>query len=285
MLQHLGPAGEAYLLRLANRSWRHAEVPHPWRTAEIVPIYKGGGKDPTRRKSYRPISLTSVVCKAVERLIKTRVQDHLERNRLLAREQAGYRVARSCEEHCVRLSQVIHDGLDRKHCTVLLSVDATAAFDRMLKSRLYEKMRRKGLTEPVVAWFAAFLADRKARVRVDHATSRYHTFKEGCPQGTVLGPLCWLVFIDDLVEPLRELNAELFLYADDVCLAFQGASEKEQYARAQRALDLLRQWAEANAVDVSLDKTCVTTFARRTKKEVEKGGRRSTPGCATARSR
>ncbi len=71
-----------------------------------------------------------------------------------------------------------------------------------------------------MAWFAAFLTDRKARVRVDNAASRYHTCKEGCPQGTVLGPLCWLIFIDDLQERLRGLGAELFLYADDACLAF-----------------------------------------------------------------
>eukprot|EP00660_Eupelagonema_oceanica_P019226 gene19226-biopygen34987 len=127
MLQHLGPAGEAFLLRLANRSWARAEVPHPWRAAEVVPIYKGQGKDPNLRKSYRPISLTSVVSKVVERLIKNRVQHHLERRGLLARAQAGYRTARSVEEHCVRLSQHIHDGLTQELSTVLLSIDATAA--------------------------------------------------------------------------------------------------------------------------------------------------------------
>eukprot|EP00662_Eupelagonemidae_sp_cell21_P021375 gene21375-17643_t len=152
MLQHLGPRGERHLLRLANRSWARAEVPQPWRTAEIVPLPKGG-KDHSIRKSYRPVSLTSAVSKAVERLIKNRVQDHLERRKLLAPEQAGYRTARSVEEHCVRLSQLIHDGRVRGDHTVLLSVDATAAFDRMVKAKLYAKMRAKGLPEQVVSWF------------------------------------------------------------------------------------------------------------------------------------
>ena len=75
---------------------------------------------------------------------------------------------------------------------------ATAAFDRMVKERLYSKMRAKGLPAPVVEWSRAFLTDRRARARVDHATSRFYCFHEGCPQGTILGPLCWLVFIDDL---------------------------------------------------------------------------------------
>eukprot|EP00666_Eupelagonemidae_sp_cell4sb_P008079 gene8079-20250_t len=259
MLQHLGPRGEKYLLRLANRSWARAEVPRPWRSAEVVPLPKPG-RDPSIRKSYRPISLTSSVSKAVERLVKNRVQEYLERRRLLAPEQAGYRTARSVEEHCVRLSQHIHDGRARDHHTVLLSVDATAAFDRMIKARLYEKMRAKGLPERVVTWFRAFLADRKARVRVDGTCSRYHTFEEGCPQGTVLGPLCWLIFIDDLPERLRPLGGELFVYADDVCVAFQGPDLAEQYKRAQRALDLLRPWAEENGVEVSMAKTCATAF-------------------------
>ena len=99
----------------------------------------------------------------------------------------------------------------------ILSVDATAAFDRMVKDRLYAKMAKKNLPGPVVDWFRAFLTDRKARVRVDHATSKYHTFHEGCPQGTILGPLCWLIFIDDLRDLLAEAGGELFMYADDVC--------------------------------------------------------------------
>eukprot|EP00666_Eupelagonemidae_sp_cell4sb_P018105 gene18105-biopygen38544 len=90
----------------------------------------------------------------------------------------------------------------------------------MVKDRLYQKMRGKGLPAPVVAWFRAFLAGRRARVRVDGETSRYHTFEEGCPQGTVLGPLCWLLFVDDLRDRLRAAGGELFMYADDVCIAF-----------------------------------------------------------------
>jgi ribonuclease HI len=258
-------------------------VPHPWRTAEIVPIPKEG-KDPTIRKSYRPISLTSVVCKTVERLIKNRVQDHLERKGLLAREQAGYRTARSVEEHCVRLSQVIHDGLQRGHHTVLLSVDATAAFDRMVKARLYAKMRQKGLPEPVISWFRAFLTDRKARVRVDGATSHYHTFEEGCPQGTVLGPLCWLLFVDDLRDRLRPVGGEVFLYADDVCIAFTGERLDAQYVRAQRALDLLRPWAQENGVQVSMDKTCATAFGPRPKEVIQEARKAKKEAKAAAKA-
>ncbi len=261
MLQHLGPGGEKFLLRLANRSWIHAEVPHQWRTADIVPVFKGADKDPSIRKSYRPISLTSVVSKVVERLIKNRLQDHLERFKLLADEQAGYRTARGVEEHCVRLSQNIHDSLGSGKHVVLLSIDATAAFDRMMPDKLFEKMFRKGMPEQIVHWFGSFLHDRKARVRVSNHTSKFHTFKGGCPHGTVLGPLCWLIFIDDLQERLKELGADLFMYAEYICIGYHGTDPKQQYERAQHALDLLLPWAIEHSEQVSLDKTSVTAFA------------------------
>eukprot|EP00662_Eupelagonemidae_sp_cell21_P019731 gene19731-60794_t len=135
------------------------------------------------------------------------------------------------------LKGFIHDGLVKEHATVLLS-------------------------------------DRKARARVNGATSKYHTFKEGCPQGTVLGPLCWLIFIDDLRQQLKDQDAELFMYADDVCIAFQGGDITELYKRAQKALDALRPWAQDNSVQISLEKTSVTAFSpdaiRKTRRETGK---------------
>ncbi len=274
MLQNIGSSGEEFLLRLANRSWVHAEVPHPWRVAEVVPVFKGNGKDPNIRASWRPISLTSIVSKVVERLVRNRVMDFLERHQLIAREQAGYRMARNVEEHCVRLSQNIHDSLGIGDHTVLLSIDATAAFDRMVKGKLYEKMYQKGLPEQVVNWVTSFLTDRKARVRVGHATSKFHTFEEGCPQGTVMGPLCWTIFIDDLQEVMKGLGAELFMYADDVCIGLHGPNLSKQYEWAQRALDLLLPWATANSVKISMYKTSVTVFSpgATVKKKKAKGG-------------
>eukprot|EP00660_Eupelagonema_oceanica_P019225 gene19225-biopygen5966 len=108
MLSHLGPQGREALLALCNASWAHAEVPRAWRRAEIIPLLKKG-KDAQAAKSYRPVALTSSVAKAMERLVRLRLQYVTEKWGLLDPAQAGYRRGRSAEEQLVLISQCLTD--------------------------------------------------------------------------------------------------------------------------------------------------------------------------------
>eukprot|EP00666_Eupelagonemidae_sp_cell4sb_P017968 gene17968-biopygen4764 len=148
---------------------------------------------------------------------------------------------------------------------MLLLVDFTAAFDRAKKIKLFRKMLDKGIPPHVVRWFRAFLAERKGRVRVGDALSALREFVEGFPQGTVLGPICWDFFLDDIVEELvRDLpagvRAEVVLYADDISVVLRAPSLEELYAGAQSVLDRLSGWEVANEARVSLEKTTVTVL-------------------------
>ena len=264
-IHHMGPVARRSLLRLINASWAQGVVPSGWRDAEMVPVYKGDGKDPNVRKSYRPISLTSNLAKVMERMVTERLRYHLEgrgtgRARL-SPEQAGYRTARSSEEQCCRIAASVHDGLVEGEHVLLIAVDASQAFDRMVKDRLYEKMARLGIAPAAVAWMRAFLTERKARVRVGSAVSAFHTMEEGCPQGTVAGPVAWTIFVDDVVEAVSRAGGGVSLYADDIAICLRGKDVRALYARGQRTMDGLHRWATQNGVQVSLEKTTTTLFS------------------------
>ena len=132
MLKELSPAGQNTLLRVLNKSLLSGHVPTAWRRAHIIPIPKSG-KPPDRPSSYRPISLTSCVCKLAERLLQGRLAYLMEKRGILAPEQAGFRQGRSTEEQLVRLAQDIIDAMEAKPTqrTVLAAIDMTAAYDRV----------------------------------------------------------------------------------------------------------------------------------------------------------
>ena len=158
----------------------------------------------------------------------------------------------------------VHDGLVAGEHVLLIAVDTSQAFDRMVKGRLYEKMEGLGIPPVAVRWMRAFLTDRQACVRVGGATSSYHAMEEGCPQGTVAGPLAWDIFIDDIVPALACAGAEVSLYADDTAIVLRGRDVDDLYRRGQRTVDGLRKWAVDNGVLITVGeagKTSTTHFA------------------------
>ena len=146
MLKELSNKGKKILLRVLNHSLSTGQVPTAWRRASVVPIHKTG-KPPERPTSYRPISLTSCVCKLAERMIQGRLAYLLEANGTLASEQAGFRTGRCTEEQIARLSQDSLDALEAKPMkrTVMVAVDMTAAYDRVHKNSLLYKLTEMGL--------------------------------------------------------------------------------------------------------------------------------------------
>ena len=146
MLKELSNKGKKILLRVLNHSLSSGQVPTAWRRANIVPIHKTG-KPAERPTSYRPISLTSCVCKLAERMIQGRLTYLLEANGTLAPEQAGFRTGRCTEEQIAKLGQDILDALEAKSMkrTVMVAVDMTAAYDRVHKDSLLFKLTGMGL--------------------------------------------------------------------------------------------------------------------------------------------
>lgn len=263
MLKNLGPMGKRKLLQLFNESWRTGVVPQCWRDAEMVPIPKPE-KDKSSTDGYRPISLTSCVGKVIERMINTRLVYFLEKNHLINDNQAAFRKHRSTEDQITYLSQVIEDGFQQKKSTLIVWVDLEKAFDQVWKNGLMLKLAKTGIGGKMLPWIGQFLQNRTARVRLGRDLSQKKILKDGLPQGGVLSPTLFTIFVNDIFDIMpRRINATM--YADDLAIFCTEETIETAGFRMQDALEALDKYAKKWHVKVSESKTKYTIFSLSTK--------------------
>ena len=216
MLQHLGNIGLMKLLDVFNLSWREGQVPQCWKEARMIPILTRG-KNKNNVLSYRPISLTSCVCKTMERIVNRRLQWYLEAKSTIVPEQAGFRRHRSTEDQTTHLSQVIEDAFQTKKVILASFIDLQKAFDKVWKDGLLVKLLRNGIQGNMYRWTKSYLYNRRARVIVNNHTGKKVLLRQGVPQGGVLSPTLFILFINDLVGEMPK-GVQAALYADDLVL-------------------------------------------------------------------
>ena len=263
MLMNMGPQAKKKLLQLINDSWRTGIVPEIWKEATILPIHKKG-KDKKKATSYRPISLTSCVGKLMERLINNRLTWHLENKGHINTEQAAFRQNRSTEDQVTYLTQAIEDSFQEKKHTLAVWVDLEKAFDKVWKDGLRLKLRKCGIDGRMFKWIDQFLKKRKARVKVKHHKSRIKELKHGVPQGGVLSPTLFLVFIKDILEKMPK-GVKGAMYADDLVLWCSEEYISTANLRLREALRELENWSRTWMVKVNEGKTTFTVFTLSTK--------------------
>ena len=203
-LKHLPEPAQLLLLSLFNRSWSTHTFPSCWKPSTIIPIHKPG-KPTSSPSSFRPISLTSCIFKLFERLILSHLAFHLESNHLLSTCQAGFRPGRSSLDQILTLSQSIWDGFQKKKPldrTIWASVDFSKAIDSAWHSALFHKLPLLKLTLCFVLWVRSFLFDRRATVQVGGSRSLSFCIRRGVPQGSVLGPVLFILIVDDITKDL-----------------------------------------------------------------------------------
>ena len=263
MLHQLPEIARKHLLTLMNKSWTTCDVPATWRRAEIIAIPKKG-KDPADPGSYRPISLLSCTSKLFERLLQNRLQHWLEHGNKLNPNQAGFRKKHSTMDQITKITQSIFDALEeRTHResgrAVLALLDFQKAYDRVWKVGLLSKMSDLGIPAHINRWIKNFLADRRARVRWGNNHSDWKVLSEGLPQGSVLAPLLWLIYINDIDNQTTN-DATWSLFADDVAILATGKTLDECATKLQPALDTVETWAKKWKVTASSSKCCYSTF-------------------------
>ena len=217
LLKHLTEPAQLLLLSLFNMSWHSHTFPSCWKPTTIIPIHKPG-KPTSSPFFFRPISLSSCISKLFERLILSGLTFHLESNHLLSTCQAGFRPGRSPLDQI--LSQSIWDGFQKKKPpdrTILASVDFPKAFDSVWHSALFHKLLSLKLPPCFVLWVRSFLSDRRAKVQVGGSHSRSFRIRRGVPQGSVLGRVLFILFVDDITKDLLR-GAHASLYADDLAI-------------------------------------------------------------------
>ena len=245
MLKHLPRSGMDFLLHIFNLSWSSHSFPSIWKTSSIIPIHKMG-KPLDSPASFRPISLTSYVSKLFERIILSRVLFFLESNSILSPRQADFHPGRSTLDQILYLSQTISDGFNKPRPgsrTILSTIDFSKAFDSVWHPALFHKLISAGLPPCFARWTPSFLSDRRACVVFQYHKSRSFRVRPGVPQGSVLGPVLFSLFINDLPASLPS-SVSCSLYADDLAIWSSSPSVPTAVEATQGALFRLERWSE-----------------------------------------
>ena len=262
MIKHLTKKAKSYLLGIFNESWEKGEVPGEWKKAQIVPLLKEG-KDPKKRESFRPVSLTSVVAKTMERIIVNRLNYWLEDKENINDWQAGFQRGKSTEDQIIRLAQSIQDGFEKKptHKTLGIAIDCSKAYDKVWKNRLLERMVEEKAPRRMVIWYKNFLENRMARVKLGEETSKWRRLHQGLPQGAVSSPALFLLYVNDW-EDFKVHGVDYSGFADDVALWVTGRDKEELRTLAAEALRKIEKWAETNKIELNPSKTEACLFTR-----------------------
>ena len=223
---------------LFNKTITHGVIPQDWKEAYVSPIYKKGSRN--HAENYRPISLTSILCKIMESFVREKVLTHLMGNKLLSPKQYGFISGRSTTiqllhylDKCIK---TIADG----NVVDSIYFDFAKAFDTVPHRRLIGKLESYGIKGKVLNWISAFLCGRNQTVRVNGEKSEKADVLSGIPQGTVLGPILFVIYINDILDNIK---SDGFLYADDTKI-FRKITSREDALILQSDIKSLEEWSK-----------------------------------------
>ena len=203
------------LTKLFNKSLQSGTFPKTWKEASVTPIFKKSGS-PSDIRQYRPISLLSCLSKILEKLVYSSIYSHLNENDLLSDRQSGYRAGHSTQLQLTYLTHNIYQYLDSGRDVTAIYLDISKYFDKIWHEGLLYKCKNDFfISGSLLSWLKSYLTDRTQRVRVGDAFSTTKTIRAGVPQGSVLGPLFAVMYLDGL---RHKVTNEILLYADDISI-------------------------------------------------------------------
>ena len=261
MLKRCSGALSLPLYLLFTKSLNSMSIPNVWRTSNIVPIYKKGShSDPL---NYRPISLTSVCSKTFERILADSIRQYLEDSNILSEAQYGFRPGRSVQDQLILTYEYVTQEYDAGRMVELVLFDFRKAFDLVPHGVLLNKLGDLGFGDPLLGWLGDFLSERSMRVVVSGSTSTSRPVRSGVPQGSVLGPLLFIIFINHLTH---DLNSKAQLFADDLKLYLGISRCSSTYIDGMRILqtdiDTLFIRAASWGLEFASDKCIRMNFVR-----------------------
>ena len=242
---------------LFNLSLNSGRIPSEWKSADVTPIHKRESKESV--ENYRPISLLPIISKALERCVYQRFYEHVAH--LVSERQHGFLRNRSCVTQLLSVLHTIGYDLDRNTQTDVLYLDFAKAFDSVDHAILLQKLRSYGVTGPPLCWFEDYLTGRTQRVVVDGVASTWSPVTSGVPQGSILGPLLFVIFINDLPD-FTVKGTETALYADDTKL-HDTITSTNDCERLQQSLTNLDHWSVQNNIRFNPSKCKVLTISRK----------------------
>ena len=226
---------------LFNISYHHGSLPEDWRSAHIVPIHKKGKKDDI--ENYRPVSLTSLVMKIFEKCVHTEIFEICKSH--ITPTQHGFLPERSCVTQMIDYTNILTLNLNLKSQTDVIYFDFSKAFDSVNHDIILDKLKNKfGINGHLLKFILNYLKDRKQRVVLDGKFSSFSSVQSGVPQGSILGPLLFVLFINDIIHVVDK-NSKILLYADDMKVFREILTQDDQYI-LQADIDALVKWSIQN---------------------------------------
>ena len=221
---------------LFNKSLNEGTIPQEWKLANVTCIHKSGDK--TAASNYRPISITSILCRMLESIIKTVIMDHCNINNIFSDSQYGFRQRRGCILQLLKVFDDWSKFIDSDTPVDAVFLDFRKAFDCVPHKRLLMKIEKLGISGNLLKWIKDFLTDRQQRVLINGISSEWTEVSSGVPQGSVLGPLLFILYVNDLPS---EVSSFCKLFADDAKL-YKDLENLEDFEMIQNDIDKLCQW-------------------------------------------
>lgn len=244
------------LTKIFNQSFVTGSFPESLKMSTIIPIFKSGNQKDIR--NYRPIALMSNYAKVLEKIMLRRLNKFFEDNNIITETQFGFRKNHSCEHVLLKLLFDLQSNLNKKNLICCIFLDLKKAFDTLDHNILLNKLKVAGVRDITLDWFKSYLFNRKNITYVNHILSDSKLVKTGVPQGSILGPLLFLLYINDI--PLN-INSNSYLFADDTTILTTGKNISSLLYNINNDINLLSNWLLQNKLYINCNKTkCMFFF-------------------------
>lgn len=261
LIKRLCPLILKPLTHIINLSLSSGIFPESWKTAAVIPIHKDGSKLNTC--NYRPISLLPVFSKILEKVANVRLVNFLEKQNILMPFQFGFRRNRSTENAVTLLLESLATSIDNGQKCIGVFLDLAKAFDTVSPKILIRKLERIGIRGIALDWFSSYLSDRKQYVSLGGYKSSIKNLSFGVPQGSILGPTLFTIYINDISDVLAlHEDTQVVCYADDTAILFKGKSWDSVFRHAETGLSVIAAWLDSNLLTLNAKKTQYLCFQK-----------------------
>uniref|UniRef100_A0A3Q3KL62 Reverse transcriptase domain-containing protein n=1 Tax=Monopterus albus TaxID=43700 RepID=A0A3Q3KL62_MONAL len=247
------------LTHIFNMSFRLGQFPNNMKIAKVIPLYKSGDKH--NLTNYRPISLLSQFSKILEKLFNNRLDTFIDKHNILSDCQYGFRSKRSTSLAITDLMEDITSAMDEKKYTMGIFIDLKKAFDTVNHELLMDKLDKYGIRGMVGKWIRSYLTQRRQFVRLGEYQSSELNIVCGVPQGSVLGPKLFILYINDICKVSE--TVKMVLFADDTTIWASDENLQQLSVRVSEEFGKIKKWCDNNLLSLNLEKTKYMVFGNR----------------------
>lgn len=239
------------LLSIINKSMESGVFPEVWKESLVIPIEKI--RNTKKCEEFRPINMIAIEAKILEKVVHIQLEKHMEEHNLISKYQSGFRKKHSCEALINLLIANWKMAVYDKKVIVAVFIDLRRAFETVDRKILLHKLESYGIGDVELTWFRSYLTGRKQRTRINSVVSDAIEVLLGVPQGTILGVLLFLVYINDMEKAIT--FSKLLLFADDGLVYYIGENAEECFEKISFDIDKLCIWFQMNKLKINIDKT------------------------------